>query len=51
MILLDLLQDAHQIKKIDTTYVANKHVIKENNGTYTVSENKVLETKDEKSYI
>ena len=35
-------------KKIDTTYVANKHVIKENNGTYTVSENKVLETKDEK---
>ena len=35
-------------KKIDTNYVASKHVIKENNGTYTVSENKVLETKDEK---
>ena len=35
-------------KKIDTTYVASKHVVKENNGTYTVSENKVLETKDEK---
>lgn len=35
-------------KKIDTTYVASKHVIKENNGTYTVSENKVLETTDEK---
>lgn len=35
-------------KKIDTTYVASKHIIKENNGTYTVSENKVLETKDEK---
>ncbi len=35
-------------KKIDTTYVASKHVIKENNGTYTVVENKVLETTDEK---
>ena len=35
-------------KKIDTTYVASKHVIKENNGTYAVVENKVLETNDEK---
>ena len=35
-------------KKIDTTYVASKHVVKENNGTYTVVENKVLETTDEK---
>lgn len=35
-------------KKIDTTYVASQHVVKENNGTYTVVENKVLETTDEK---
>lgn len=35
-------------KEINTTYVASKHVIKENNGTYAVVENKVLETTDEK---